>query len=228
MVAVVNKAQVIQKQPTRIFSERDSSTSNRSILANSLESAAQNDIERKKLAQYKEKISLIEAEEKRLAEIQKQLFTKGAVEPAQRKKLQFEARQISNRINIYDRQLLNLESTTALKNVLNREKTLAMKKQKQKDAELLKQYREKAAKNQRELIERHQESRKKATESRHKTAMRHKIKNVVNELNTLLTHGNKKKHVPEDLKVAVAEVLELFNMDTVIYLSCKCFTCIVF
>ena len=215
MVAVVNKAQVIQKQPTRIFSERDSSTSNRSILANSLESAAQNDIERKKLAQYKEKISLIEAEEKRLAEIQKQLFTKGAVEPAQRKKLQFEARQISNRINIYDRQLLNLESTTALKNVLNREKTLAMKKQKQKDAELLKQYREKAAKNQRELMERHQESRKKATESRHKTAMRHQIKNVVNELNTLLTHGNKKKHVPEDLKVAVAEVLELFNMDTV-------------
>lgn len=198
-----------------LFSERDSSTSNRSILANSLESAAQNDIERKKLAQYKEKISLIEAEEKRLAEIQKQLFTKGAVEPAQRKKLQFEARQISNRINIYDRQLLNLESTTALKNVLNREKTLAMKKQKQKDAELLKQYKEKAAKNQRELMERHQESRKKATESRHKTAMRHKIKNVVNELNTLLTHGNKKKHVPEDLKVAVAEVLELFNMDTV-------------
>lgn len=52
---------------------------NRFILANSLESAAQNDIERKKLAQYKEKISLIEAEEKTLAEIQKQLFTKGAV-----------------------------------------------------------------------------------------------------------------------------------------------------
>ena len=189
--------------------------SNRAILANSLEGAAQNDIERNKLNQYKEKISLIEAEEKRLSEIQKQLFTKDAVDPAERKKLQFEAKQISNRINTYDRQLLNLEATTALKNVLNREKALAQKRQKQIDAEILKGYKEKAAKTTRELMERHQESRRKATESRNKTAMRHKIKSVVSELNTLLTHGNKKNHVPEDLKVAVAEVLELFNMDTV-------------
>lgn len=39
------------------------SVSNRSLLANALESVAQNDIERNKLAQYKEKIALIEAEQ---------------------------------------------------------------------------------------------------------------------------------------------------------------------
>ena len=189
--------------------------SNRSILANSLDSATKNDLEKNKLKEYKEKISLIESEEQRLSEIQKKLFTKGEVDPAQRRELQFEAKQISNRINTYDRQLLNLEATTALKNVLNREKALAMKRQKQKDAEKMREYKEKVAKTTRELIARNQESRKKATEGRNKTAMRHQIQRVVSELNTLLTRGNKKKHVPEDLKIAVADVLELFNMDTV-------------
>lgn len=198
-----------------LFSERDSSTSNRSILASSLESAALEPDEKNLLRNYKTNIRLMEAEQKKLLEIQKQLFTKGAVDPAKREELQFEAKLITTHINSYDRELLKLEAMKPIKDVLTREKEMARKKQKQKDAELLKQYREKAAKNQRELIERHQESRKKATESRHKTAMRHQIKNVVNELNTLLTHGNKKKHIPEDLKVAVAEVLELFNMDTV-------------
>lgn len=197
------------------YSERDTSTSNRSILANSLENAAQNDIERNKLAQYKEKIALIESEEQRLSEIQKQLFTKGGVDPAQRKDLQFEAKQIANRITTYDRQLLNLEATTALKNVLSREKALAMKRQKQKDAEAMRQYKEKVAKTTRELMARNQESRKKAIEGREKTAMRHKIKNVVSELNQLLLRGTKDKHVMIGLQKAVAEALDAVNMDTV-------------
>lgn len=188
---------------------------NRTILANALEGTAQNDIEKNKLAEYKEKISLIESEEQRLSEIQKQLFTKGAVEPSQRKDLQFEAKQIANRINTYDRQLLNLESTSALKNVLNREKALAAKRQKQKDAEAMKQYKEKVAKTTRELLERNQESRKKAIEGREKTAMRHKIKTVVNDLNNLLLKPTKERHVPEEMRIAVAEALTIVNMDTV-------------
>ena len=198
-----------------MYSERDTDSSNRGILANALESVAQNDVERKKLIEYKTKISKLNADEKRLAEIQKQLFTKGGVEPSQRKDLQFEAKQIANRINTYDRQLLNLEATTALKNVLNREKALAMKRQKQKDALLRQKDKERFAKTTQKLMARNQESRKKAMENRLKTAMRHKIQNVASELNTLLLNGNKKKHVPEELKVAVADVMELFNMDTV-------------
>ena len=195
------------------FSERG--TSNRGILANALESVAQNDIERTKLAQYKEKIALIESEEKRLSEIQKQLFTKGGVEPENRKKLQFEAKQIANRINTYDRQLLNLESTSALKNVLNREKQLAMKRQKQKDNEALAKYKEKVAADKRVLLDKYQDSRKKAMENRNKTAMRHKIKKVVGDLNTLLLRPTKERHIPEEMRTAVAEALDLVNMDTV-------------
>ena len=185
--------------------------SNRSILANALEGAAQNDIERNKLAQYKEKISLIESEEQRLTEIQKQLFTKGGVEPENRKALQFEAKQIANRINTYDRQLLNLESTTALKNVLNREKQLAMKRQKQKDAEAMRNYKEKVAKTQRELLERHQESRKKAIEGRNKTALRHKIRDVVKDLDKLLNRGTKERNVKTDMQETVGSALSLAN-----------------
>jgi hypothetical protein len=197
------------------FSDRDTSTSNRTILANALEGTAQNDIEKNKLAEYKQKISLIESEEQRLSEIQKKLFTKGAVEPTERKDLQFEAKQIANRINTYDRQLLNLESTTALKNVLNREKSLAAKRQKQKDNEALKKYKEKVAKTQRELLEKNKESRKKAIEGREKTAMRHKIKKVVGDLNNLLLKPTKERHIPEEMKIAVAEALTVVNMDTV-------------
>ena len=45
--------------------------------------------------------------------------------------------------------------------------------------------------------------------------MRHKIQNVVKELNSLLLNDDKKRHVPDSLKKAVADALDLVNMDTV-------------
>lgn len=198
-----------------LFSERDPSTSNRSILADALESAAANEIERKRLAEYKEKIALIEEEEERRAEIQKLLFGKEPLEPAERKALQFEARQITNRINTYDRQLLRLEATTPIRSLLEREKEMARKRQKQKDAEAMREYKAKVAKTQRELLERNQESRKKAMDSRHRTEMRNKIKKVVSELNTLLLNGTKERNVKLGLQDSVAKALEAINMDTV-------------
>ena len=206
------------------FSDRSSdSVSNRTLLANALESVVQNDIERNKLTQYKEKISLIESEQAQLADIRAEIkelsFAKGGKDTARIKELQFKANQTANRINTYDRQLLNLESTKALKDVLEREKQMAFKRAEQRGREALKMQREKDrernAKTQRELMNRYQESRKKGIEGRHKTEMRHKIKDVVNELNQYLTKGTKDKHVPIELQKAVAEALNAVNMDTV-------------
>ena len=170
---------------------------NRSLLANALEGTVQNEIEKNKLAQYKEKIDLIESEQQKLSELRSQIkeisFSKGKRDTAKLKKLQDEASRTANRINTYDRQLLNLEATTALKNVLNREKEMAKKRQKQKDAENLKAYKEKAT----------------------RTQMRHKIQGVVSELNQLLLKGTKDKHVMIGLQKAVAEALDAVNMDTV-------------
>ena len=215
MVAVVNKAQIIEDEPDVVYSERDTESSNRSILANALEGVAQTDIEKNKLAEYREKIDLINQEEQRLSEIQKKLFTKGEVDSTERKELQFEAKQIANRINTYDRQLLRLEATKPLQNVLNREKALAAKRQKQKDAEAMREYKEQVAKTTRELITRNQESRKKAIDSRNRTAVREKIKRTVNELNTLLLKGSKERNVKLGLQPIVAKALEVINMDTV-------------
>ena len=203
-----------------LLSDRDpDSVSNRSLLANALESVAQNDIERNKLAEYKRKIALIESEQAKLAETREKIrelsFAKGKRDTETINQLQFEANQSANRINTYDRQLLSLESTKALKGVLDREKQLAYKKAEKKGKEALAKQREKDAKTQRELLTRYQESRKKGVEGRRKTEMRHKIKDVVNELNQYLLKGTKEKHVPIELQKAVAEALDAVNMDTV-------------
>ena len=206
------------------YSDRSTdSFSNRTLLANALESVAQNDIERNKLAEYKSKIALIESEQAKLAEIRAKIkelsFAKRENRDDEAKrKLQFEEKQTANRINTYDKQLLNLESTKALKGVLEREKQMAYKRAEQRGKEALKAQREKDrernAKTQRELLTRYQESRKKGIEGRHKTEMRYKIKKVVNELNQYLK-GTKEKHVPIQLQRPVAEALRVVNMDTV-------------
>ena len=206
------------KEPYINYRNPDS-YSNRSLLANALESVAQNDIERKKLQQYKEKINLINSEEQKLHDLREQIkelsFKKGPRDTEAIRSLQFEANQAANRINTYDKQLLNLESTKALKGVLDREKALARKRDAQKYKEAIERYREKSAKAQRELMDRYQESRRRGTENRNKTAMRHKIKDVVNDLNNYLLKGTKDKHVPIELQKAVAEALDAVNMDTV-------------
>lgn len=204
----------------REFSDRDTdSVSNRSLLANALESVAQNDIEKNKLNEYKRKISLIESEQAKLAELRAKIkelsFAKGARDTKTIKSLQFEANQTANRINTYDKQLLNLEATKALKDVLQREKQMAYKRAEQRGKEALAAYRERATKTQRELMTRYQESRKKGVDGRKKTAMRHKIKDVVSELNQYLLKGTKDKHVPIELQKAVAKALDAVNMDTV-------------
>ena len=206
------------------FSDRDTeSVSNRSLLANALEGTAQNDVERNKLAEYKSKIALIESEQAKLAELRAKIkelsFATGPRDTEALKKLQFEANQTANRINTYDRQLLTLESTKALKGVLDREKAMAYKRAEQRGREALKEQRDKDrernAKTQRELMTRYQESRKKGIEGRRKTEMRYKIKQVVNELNQYLLKGTKEKHVPIELQKFVAMALDSVNMDTV-------------
>ena len=201
------------------YSERDpDAISDRTLLANALESVAKTDIEKNKLAQYKEKIALIESEQAKLADTKAKIkelsFAKGKRDTEAIKSLQFEANQTANRINTYDKQLLNLESTVALKNVLEREKALLRKRLEQKGKEALKKQKEKDAKTVRELMTRHTESRKKAIEGRHKTEMRHKIKSVVSDLNKLLLKPTKEQHVPIGLQKVVAEALDAINMDT--------------
>lgn len=98
----------------------------------------------------------------------------------------------------------------------HKEQTQKLKEYYQKRMEELREeYRERSEKKQQKIIKEFQESRKKGIDSRHRTAMRHKIKDVVNELNQYLLRGTKERHVPIELQKAVAEALDAVNMDTV-------------
>ena len=206
-----------------LYSDRSpNSVSNRSLLANALESVAQNDIERKKLEEYKSKIALIESEQKKLADINAKLhdlrFSKGKrsfMDNQQIKELQAESTITANRINTYDRQLLNLESTKALKGVLEREKQMAYKRAEKKGREALAKQKERQAQTIRTLMDKNAESRKNAAERRTKTEVRNKIKKIVSELDTLLRKPTSKKHIKEELRKEVADALMAINMDTV-------------
>jgi hypothetical protein len=265
-----------------MYSDRDTdSVSNRSLLANALESVAQNDIEKKYLEQYKETLHIVEASQKRLAEIRAKIdeakfapslkdtktgeaysvktFKEKAIGKAKEKgidakavkftldasKMEYiayvgdpqsgtilvadktlqdksaiavmeqTAVRIANNINTYDKKLLRIEALKPMKDIIHRERQIAYQRAEQEGRLALAKYREKAAKTQRELLTRYQESRQKGIEGRKKTDMRHKIKNVVNELNQYLLNGTKEKHVPIELQKAVAEALDAVNMDTV-------------
>ncbi len=191
----------------------------RNLLANALEESAANEVEKKKLAEYKENIGKLYEKEQELYEVRKEIngiyTTKGPRDMPRLKQLQKRATELSNNITVYDKKLLRLESTSFLNNVLEREKSKAIKRQKEKDAERLKAQKEKALQKEKEITERYQASRKKAVESRNKTAMRNKIKRVVNELNQYLLHGTKDKHVMDGMKKVVAEALSILDMDTV-------------
>ena len=214
------EAGIIDEFGNKLFSDRDSeSVSNRSLLANAFEGVAQNDIEKQKIQEYKGKISLIESEERKLSDLNQKIkdlsFAKGPKDTKAIRDLQFQAKQTANRISTYDKQLLALEASKPLQNVLTREKKMAYQRAEKKGKEALEAYREKTMKTQRELIDKWQESRKKGIDSRQRTAMRHKIKDIVNELNQYLLRGTKDRHVPIELQKAVAEALDAVNMDTV-------------
>jgi len=219
MVAVVNKAQIVKDQPKVVHSDRvTDSVSNRTLLADALESTVKDEIERKRLTEYKEAIAEIEAAQEKLTELRAKIkelsFAKGPRDTKAINELRFEANKLANRISVLDGKLLRLESMGAIKGVLEREKARAYEKAKQEGKEALAAYRERAEQKQRDLAARYQESRKKGVEGRHKTEMRHKIKSIVSELNQLLLHGSKERNVKPALRSAVASALEAVNMDT--------------
>lgn len=198
------------------------SVSNRSLLANALEGAVQNEVEKTKLAEYKNNIDRINAEEKKLAELRKQIhemsFKPGKRDAATQeklRKLRDEALRSTNRISLYDKKLLTLEASKPLMDVLKREKAKAVERQKTKDAETMAAYRQYQNEKFDAVKKQYQESRQKAVEGRHRTELRNKIKRVVNDLNQYLLKGNKDKHVMIGLQKSVAMALDAVNMDTV-------------
>lgn len=102
-----------------LYSDRDiESVSNRSLLANAFEGAAQTDMEKQKIREYRGKIDLMNGQEQKLRKLNQQIkelsFAKGKRDTAKIRALRDEATKTANRISIYDKQLLRLESSKPL------------------------------------------------------------------------------------------------------------------
>ena len=181
-----------------LYSDRDiDSVSNRDILANAFMDVAQDDVERSKIAEYQQEIKALDEYERKLRDIRAQLhdlsFSAGPRDNAKIRELREKATKLANRIGIQDKQLLRLEASKPLMAVLEREKKLAYSRASQKWEDRIET----------------------ARTGRSKTEMRHKIKKIVGELNNLLLHGTKDKHIMIGLQKATAEALSAINMDTV-------------
>ena len=170
--------------------------SDRELLVNALESIAQDHAERKKLEEYKANIDKLNAESEKLArlkaEIKELTFGKDKTkrDPQKLKELRAEATKTENRINIYDKRLLNLETASVLKDVLQREKRKAFK-----------------AAAERGLAALHRN-----VEGRNKTVLRHKIQRVARELEARLDRGTKEKNVKKELSPLVRSALDLSDL----------------
>ena len=141
---------------------------------------------------------------------------RSAEESAKLKNLWGEAKEISDKISTFDRELLKLQAMQPIKEVLKREKALAWKRAtevaEQRRKESVAKVKERAAKTQRELMDRYQESRKKGRERRDKTDMRNNIRKVVKDLDKLLNRGTKDKHVKEEAREMVSASLKLAEL----------------
>ena len=104
---------------------------------------------------------------------------------------------LTTQINRESTKLLEVENTPVLRRVLEQAKNVIVDEQTAIRKQALTDY------------------RKKRTESRERTEARHKILRVAKELNHLLLREDKKHHVPDSMKKAVASALDLLELDTV-------------
>ncbi len=194
----------------------DMEASNRSLLANALEGAAQNSDERRRLKEYREKIAGINAEERQLEQVNAQLkalsFRPGARNTEEIRRLQEEKTVITNRLNVLDRSLLRLEATQPLQSLLRREKQRVAQRMKQRGKAMLANQRAQASEKIDRIMQHNRESRQAAADQRNRTEMKGRIERLYNELNRLLLKGTKEKNVKIQLSKTVAEALASINM----------------
>ena len=196
-------------------------TSPRALLANAFEGIVTNDIEKKKLHEYKSNVEKLDEQEAKLrslrAEIKELSFAKGKRDTAKIKELQDEATKTANRISNLDKILLRLEAATPLQNILDREKKMAKKRAEIKGKEDLEAFRkaqkERNEKWQSEVKDKYQASKKKAIETRDKREAREKLQKVVLDTVKWITYPSKTDvKCPDILKQPYADFLNSIDL----------------
>ena len=195
----------------------------RALLANAFEGIITNDIEKRKIQEYKGKVGMLNAEEEKLRKLRAQIkelsFAKGKRDTKKIKELQFDANQTANRIATLDKMLLGLEASAPLQNILKREKEMAYKRAEQKGKEALEAYKkaeqERDQKWQSEVKEKYQASKKKAIETREKREAREKLQKLVLDTVKWISYPTKTDvKCPDILKQPYADFLNGIDLSS--------------
>ena len=198
-------------------------TSPRALLANAFEGIITNDVEKRKIQEYKGNVEMLNAEEQKLHELRAQIkelsFAKGKRDTKKIKELQFDAAHTANRIATLDKMLLRLEAAAPLQNILKREKEMAYKRAEQKGKEALEAYkqaeRERDQQWQSEVKEKYQASKKKAIETREKREAREKLQKLVLDTVKWIYYPSKTDvKCPDLLKQPYADFLNSIDMSS--------------
>ena len=195
--------------------------SNREFLANALESMVKTEADKKTLRQYKRRAKALDAMEAELkdlnAKIRELSFATGPRDKVTLTKLKEQKAELEKKIHTKDKALLMLEASAPLQKVLERAKKQATDKVKAKAREDLAKQKTQAKDALDKQAKRYQEMRERASDRRHSSEIREKIKEFKDKLQKTLKHPTDRKYIPGALAQAMIDVCELIDTDTELY-----------
>ena len=208
------------------YQPREQSVSDRQILANALESVAQNERERSILADYREKAAKMAFYERELAKREQKLADhrsgKAVLEPDKIRRAEVSAQKYAALISQQDERLLRLEKLKPLRDVVTRERDYiaerlrgAAEEKSRYTAEFERQLSEERKRGE----ERLQQYRKGREERDDIRVERRQIEKLAKRLTTYLEENTDKKHIPEALKKPIGELLQSLDFSSKTKLS---------
>ena len=203
------------------YQPREQSVSDRQILANALESVAQNERERSILADYREKAKKLAFYEREMAKREQKIADhrsgKAVLEPDKLRRAEVSAQQYAALISQQDERLLRLEKLKPLRDVVTRERDYiaerlrgAAEEKSRYTAEFERQLSEERKRGE----ERLQQYRKGREERDDIRVERRQIEKLAKRLTTYLEENTDKKHIPEALKKPIGELLQSLDFSS--------------
>ena len=197
------------------FSVREAKITDRELLANALETTAQNDLERELLAQYQEKAKSAARWERWLDYHQQKLADhESGVHPLTTQQVLLareKAAQYTEMLDQLDEKLLKIESMGPMRKLLERERsyvddllTGAVAAEKEHFQADFEQRLQEARRREQESLAQYRE---RWEESERRRAVTAKIERTTRQLADRLNTNTDKKHIPEPLKKPVAQLL---------------------
>lgn len=196
------------------FSVREAKITDRELLANALETTAQNAEERRILKWYREVAKSLTEHEQLLENMRQQLADhksgEKALSPGKVKDLEDYTEYIVNKLDEEDRKLLKIESMGPVRKLLEREREYVERRlagareEKDRYQADFEQRLQDARRREQESLTQYRERRE---ESERRRAVTAKIERTTRQLADRLNTNTDKKHIPEPLKKPVAQLL---------------------